>query len=169
MPSCPTHQVPTLIASSQMPPCSCPRVIDYFRGYWAPLSNFSSSTVIYNAITYPTAEHAFQAAKTTDLGARGLIRCAATPKLAKSMGRGVKLRPDWESVKLDIMYQILESKFTHPALSSVLLASRDTTLVEGNTNHDNFWGDCRCPKHIGTPGENHLGRLLMLVRDTLVA
>ena len=48
-----------------------------------------------------------------------------------------------------------------------LLSTSNATLVEGNWWHDNFWGDCYCPKCKGIPGANTLGRLLMELRSKL--
>lgn len=50
-------------------------------------------------------------------------------------GQKVSLRPDWEDVKLDIMYQILKLKFNNPSLKHKLLDTDDTELIEGN-----IWG-----------------------------
>ena len=54
-------------------------------------------------MTYPTVEHAYQAAKTLDEDGRKAILEAPTPGKAKRMGRKVRMRPDWEDVKLSVM------------------------------------------------------------------
>jgi len=68
------------------------------------------------------------------------------------------LRPDWARIKLDIMYHLLQQKFRDPLLQKLLLRTQDAELVEGNVWNDTYWGVC------SGVGENHLGRLLMLVR-----
>ena len=40
-------------------------------------------------------------------------------------------------------------------------------LIEGNTWHDNYWGDCSCNRCKSKSGENMLGILLMELRDKL--
>jgi ribA/ribD-fused uncharacterized protein len=113
-------------------------------------------------LVYPTVEHAFQAAKTLDPTGREMIRRATSPKQAKALGYKVKLRPDWESVKLNVMEQCLREKFKPGTqLSQELLATGSRELVEGNTWNDTFWGVCR------GQGKNHLGRLLMKIRKEL--
>jgi ribA/ribD-fused uncharacterized protein len=82
---------------------------------------------------------------------------------SKKLGKRVELRPDWEDVKIDIMRQVLKSKFTqNPELKAQLIATGDAELIEGNNWNDRFWGVCR------GKGQNHLGKLLMEVRAELM-
>jgi ribA/ribD-fused uncharacterized protein len=139
--------------------------IDSFSGKHRFLSNFYPATVELDGVRYQSVEHAYQAAKTLDLEARVPI-LTMTPGQAKSYGRTVKLRPDWELVKLDVMVGLLRQKFD-PArnheLTEWLVATSPRELVEGNTWHDVLWGRCNCNYHKAR-GENWLGRLLMEVR-----
>ena len=41
-------------------------IIDSFRGEYGFLSNFNKSRVEFEGMTYPSVEHAFQAAKNPD-------------------------------------------------------------------------------------------------------
>ena len=138
-----------------------------FDGEYAFLSNFYPSTIYHDGITYPTNEHFFQAMKTLDISERKAIAAAPTPGQAKRMGRNVKLRPDWEKIKVDIMRLGLILKFTDAALAEKLIATGDEELVEGNWWHDQTWGSCFCADHCRTPGRNLLGMLLMELRKEL--
>ena len=138
-----------------------------FDGQYDFLSNFYPSTIYHDGITYPTNEHFFQAMKTLDISERKAIAAAETPGLAKRMGRNVKLRPDWEKIKVDVMRLGLILKFTDAELAQKLIATGDEELVEGNWWCDQTWGSCTCPKHIRTPGRNLLGMLLMELRKDL--
>ena len=138
-----------------------------FDGDYAFLSNFYPSTIYHEGITYPTNEHFFQAMKTLDIDERKAIAAAETPGLAKRMGRNVKLRPDWEQVKVDVMRTGLMLKFTDAALAEKLLATGDEELVEGNWWHDNTWGNCHCTECSRKGGRNLLGMLLMELRKEL--
>lgn len=137
--------------------------INSFSGAYAFLSNFEPSPIYYDGFSYPTVEHAFQAAKTLDMTERKTnFTEKQTPGQAKRNGRKVNLRPDWEDVKVPIMYELLLLKFTtHPELASKLLSTYPAILIEGNYWHDTFWGIC------DGVGLNMLGKLLMKVRDTL--
>lgn len=136
--------------------------IERFAGQHAFLSNFHPTTVALDDALYPTLEHAFQAAKTTDEYQRQEIRDAPTPGQAKRLGRRVDLPGDWEARRVEVMRGLLVDKFTrHPDLASRLVATGTRRLVEGNTWGDRFWGVC------DGQGHNQLGRLLMEVRAQL--
>lgn len=62
------------------------------------------------------------------------------------------------------MEEVVRAKFTqNEDLKALLLATGDSVLEEGNTWHDIFWGvETRTRK-----GENHLGRIMMQVREEL--
>ena len=124
-------------------------------------SNFCPSPIIYKGVTYPTAEHFYQACKCSDIrNAMEIIR-ANTPGKAKRLGAKVHLRPDWNEVKLDVMRHAVKLKFEqNPTLMDLLRKTGKQYLCEENEWGDRFWGKC------GGVGENWLGRILMELRDT---
>lgn len=132
-----------------------------FSGAYSWLSNFYPSPVVMHGVRYPTVEHAYQAAKTEDLGERRAILLLPTPGQAKRAGRKLKMRRDWEAVKVGYMLALLRSKFEDPELAEKLMATGGLELIEANTWGDTFWGVC------GGVGENILGKLLMQVRREL--
>jgi ribA/ribD-fused uncharacterized protein len=135
------------------------RAIKTFKGNNFFLSNFYVAPVVYQGIRFENNEAAFQAAKCPE---RMRDFCGLNPQAAKRLGRRVELRPDWESVKYDVMYQVCKAKFTqNPNLLERLLATGDAELVEGNTWGDQVWGVCK------GVGENHLGKTLMRIRAEL--
>lgn len=139
-------------------------MIDTFDDEYFFLSNYFPSYVLFEEGVYNSAEAAFQAAKTTDRRLRYRFMGVKAGE-AKRLGRMVELRPDWEDVKYDIMKQVVHNKFCEPELQDALLSTGDEELVEGNTWHDNIWGDCRCKKCKNIPGQNWLGQILMEVRE----
>ena len=144
-------------------------MINHFDKEWAFLSNFYPQEIEFEGIIYPTNEHFFQAMKTLDTNKRRAIANAPTPGLAKKMGRSVSLRPDWEDIKEDVMVEGLYRKFANDELADQLLGTGDEELVEGNFWQDNFWGVRYCEKcrAQGIQGQNHLGKLLMKVREKI--
>lgn len=135
-------------------------MISSFRDEYFFLSNFYPVEIKLDGIVYPNAESAFQAQKTLDVEERRKFSMLKNPVQAKRLGRKVKLRDDWEEVKLDIMTEVVSQKFLqHPHLIEMLLQTGDEELVEGNKWGDRFWGVCK------DKGENHLGKILMKIRD----
>ena len=136
-------------------------MISEFRGRNRFLSNFYPlvETTLHG---HPTVENFFQAMKNgSKLHYEELKR--VTPTVAKQRGRKCKLRPDWESIKLDVMLYALRRKFIEPELRKKLLATGNQKLMEGNHWHDTYWGiDLKTGK-----GENHLGKLIMQVRSEI--
>ena len=133
--------------------------IESFKGEYHFLSNFHPVTIRYEGIEYPSVEHAFQAAKTFDVEQRASIAALPTAAKAKRAGRRVDLRSDWNEIRVDVMRQLLKLKFKDPQLRSMLLATGEELLEEGNYWNDRFWGICK------GSGENHLGLLLMEIRE----
>lgn len=141
--------------------------ITQFRGPNRFLSNFWAAKVELDGVVYPSVEHAYQAAKTLDNGPNGRlwIRSMDTAGKAKRAGKRLTLRPDWDSVKLVLMKDLLRQKFSNNALAALLLATGSEELIEGNDWGDRYWGaEWRFGEWVG---ENHLGKLLMKVREEL--
>lgn len=145
--------------------------ITQFRGPYQWLSNFWAVPVVFDGVTYPCVENAYQAAKTLDQVQRQQF-VGATAGAAKRMGRSLTVRPDWDAVKLQVMEDLLRQKFADEALRQRLMATGSAELVEGNWWGDTFWGvhmfgkDGPATYPLAKPrGENHLGRLLMRIRE----
>lgn len=139
------------------------KTINSFRGKHAFLSNFSHYPARFEDIDYPTAENAFQAAKSLNPKVRERFT-EITPSEAKRLGRSVPLRQDWNRIRINVMTGIVRDKFTrNPDLKRLLLATGDAILIEGNTWGDRFWG---VDERTGE-GENHLGLILMDIREEL--
>jgi ribA/ribD-fused uncharacterized protein len=122
---------------------------------------------MYQNIEYPTAEHAYQAAKLESPDLKTKIKNCPTPAEAKDFFETYQIKPGpgWTiSKKLHIMEEILMIKFggKDPLLTRALLATGDSELIEGNTWDDRFWGVCN------HSGENNLGKILMKIREELV-
>jgi ribA/ribD-fused uncharacterized protein len=147
------------------------QVIGAFDGPYRFLSNFYPASVygLGDGLTYPTAEHAFQAQKTALLEVRRRIAEYVTPAAAKSAGRQVELRSDWERIKKQVMLRVVLAKFCRDAdLARELCDTGHALLVEGNTWHDNYWGDCHCGRPAcAAPGKNYLGSILTSARLVL--
>lgn len=136
-------------------------MINSFSEKYFFLSNFYPSKIEFDGRIYPTVEHAFQAAKTLNKKERQLIQMEFSPAGAKRLGRNVLLRSDWEDIKISIMQELVTKKFQDESLKEKLLQTYNEELIEGNHWRDTFWGVCN------GVGENHLGKILMKVRNQL--
>lgn len=142
------------------------RELKGFRNEYYFLSNFYNCPVLYNGKQYMSSEAAFQAQKSLDDAVQWSFT-GLSARDARTKGKTVSLRPDWEEVKDEIMSEILESKFSNPDLKEKLLETGDAYLEETNTWHDNYWGNCICNKCKDIPGGNMLGKTLMNLREKI--
>ena len=143
--------------------------ISSFKNEFEFLSNFYRASFVHGCVVWNTVEHAFQAAKTLSIADANGIRDAETAAGAKKLGYRVKLRKDWEQIKVLIMTELVWNKFDqHPELRDKLLDTDSAELVEGNHWHDNFWGICQCGRDLCNSGKNILGLLLMTLRKDLM-
>jgi ribA/ribD-fused uncharacterized protein len=145
-------------------------MINSFTGRWRFLSNFHPVTIEHQGIKYPSVEHYYVAMKIKNdqqidgkyvsyIDCRELIAKMTDPAKVKQFGKILKLRKDWEDVKLDVMLWGIREKFKNEDLKEMLLSTEDQELIESNWWGDKFWGVSN------GEGENHLGKILMRVRD----
>ena len=138
--------------------------ITQFKNDYHFLSNFHRCDIVYQGDVYPSSEHLYQAMKTTIPKEREWVRQSETPGQAKKRGKLVPKRPDWNQVKVDYMRSALLLKFSqNPELADRLIDTGKALLVEGNYWGDTYWGVSLKTRE----GKNHLGILLMEVRDHL--
>lgn len=153
-------------------------MINKFEGRWRFLSNFYPCVIEHQGIKYNSVESFYVGMKVNDQQLingkyytpgdfREMIALIKNPTEVKKIGGKVKLRSNWEEKKLEVMNWAIRQKFkNNPDLKEMLLSTSNQDIVEGNYWHDKFWGICTCDK-CGNKGENHLGKILMEVRDEL--
>jgi ribA/ribD-fused uncharacterized protein len=125
------------------------------------LSNFYFAKVKFDEVEYESVEHAYQALKAEDRAEHDYVASRPTAKAAKAAAYKIKtFRQDWDEVKLSIMERLVLSKFSNNSdLRNFLILTHPYELEETNTWGDTFWGVCN------GEGENHLGKILMRVRE----
>jgi predicted NAD-dependent protein-ADP-ribosyltransferase YbiA (DUF1768 family) len=117
-------------------------------------------------IDFPSSEYAYMWHKSDDLDYKKSILNAYSSGQAKKLGNNKRLedlgilRKDWpdDLVRIKVMYEILKAKFSDINLWVMLQATENRYIEETNWWSDVFWGRCR------GKGENHLGRLQMVIR-----
>jgi predicted NAD-dependent protein-ADP-ribosyltransferase YbiA (DUF1768 family) len=125
-------------------------------GKYKALTNSYPSMIVVEGISYPTLEHAFQAAKLTDTETKVLISKAKLPDVSSLVGEGFT-RPNWKEIQWATMYQLMKLKFeSNPTLASLLQDTGDRRLVFENRN-------------LRAVRRDKLGTILMKVRGELRA
>ena len=150
-------------------------MIDYFDGEFRFLSNMfplpTKIKVVYDGtdsicrngcLEVDNTEAAYQAGKVEDVsifeGLTGIQSKRKSHKIVMSVEDSTRWNHE---LKFKLMERLLRMKFSIPELKEMLLSTGDEELVEGNYWHDTCWGVCE------GVGENHLGKLLMKIREEL--
>ena len=123
------------------------------------LSNFYEVNIEWHDRTYRNAEAIFQAMKSNDPSVH-LKFTNLTGREAKALGKRIKMREEWNDIKLRVMKDILTKKFSNPALALMLWHTGEQEIIEGNTWNDTYWGVSN------GIGSNHLGKILMEIRSS---
>jgi ribA/ribD-fused uncharacterized protein len=140
--------------------------IPYYESSHFVFSNFSPHSIEFDGILFPTAEHAFHAAKFDDPTIKSEIQHSRSPLEAYTLGKKYKdkRRGNWDDIKLDTLYQIMVEKVAqHTEVKDALLATGNEEIVEDNPN-DDYWGNGADGK-----GQNQTGKILMRIREELKA
>lgn len=139
-------------------------MIKEFQGEYRWLSNFMPAKIILGGKEYPSVEHAYMSAKSDDIEWKDYCSNEQNkPGDVKRQSRTIKLVPNWENIKVDIMKECLIQKFNQQPYKNLLIKTGDTFIQEGNKWNDKFWGVCLKTNK----GDNTLGKLIMEIRKTL--
>jgi len=115
------------------------------KGPYKCLGNSYSATILVEGITYPSVEHAFQAAKVSDRATKFQISKASLAEV-RNLLEDIWIRPNWNDVKYATLHQLVTLKFqSHEDLADILLSTENKPL-----------------------GNGQLGKILMKVRSELL-
>lgn len=144
------------------------KIIGFYPREFFVFDNFASFQVDWKGRRWATSEHAYQASHFVDTapllveaiyGARSAHEAY---KIAKA--NGARVPSDWESRKLDVMYDICKCKLLQNEYVWLKLAlSGELPIVEDSPKDDYWgWGAAR-------DGRNELGKIWMTLREELRA
>ncbi len=138
-------------------------IINSFDGEYDFLSNFYECPINWKGKTYRNSESIYQSCKVYRVFDKFLYDFTKmSGSQAKKIIRKIEVRPDWNNIKLDLMYKICQEKFyQNPDIAQKLMDTGDAILIEGNYWNDTYWGICN------GVGQNHLGKILMKIRSEL--
>ena len=142
-------------------PADFPDVINQFKDEHAFLGNRFPCRVVWQGLTYGSAEAAFQASKCAEVSERQVFASCSINK-AIEKGKEQTPYPGWEEARLDIMEDILTAKFEqNPDLMRMLAETGNRILINGNNKQETFWG----VDLYSWMGENNLGKIIMKIRE----
>lgn len=140
-----------------------------YKGKWV-FNWFSNmlpldTSFLYQGIEYKTVENFYQAMKLPKdkLSLRKEISELSSQKAKKEIRNKEKYlwREDWnKEMALSVMEYALRIKFSKDTSWYKKLITTKGEIVEWNNWGDVFWG-----KTLDGKGENHLGKILMKIRD----
>lgn len=136
-------------------------MISEFRGDYAWLSNFYPSKIYYDGYYFSCVECAYQSQKNNDVSWK-LFCSEHDAKIVKRESKKINLIYNWDYIKFYIMLDCLNLKFRQEPFKSLLVATEDHELIEGNNWGDTYWGICN------GKGKNTLGKMLMSIRNDLL-
>lgn len=119
------------------------------------------------ANTFDSVEHMYQTYKATNREDYDFVYSSKTPAEARTRGQKIKAHANWDEIKDGTMEMCVRFKFVQNAeLREMLLATEGFELVEFAPwdKHGSYWGVNKEGK-----GENKLGKILMAIRDQLLA
>lgn len=150
------------------------------NGYNRYLSNFNPSTISYKSHTFPSIEHAFQAAKYIESGADdGIIKqfCIGGKfhhlpgwkikrlgSRAEFIKNSLRLNVvDWNKQRISIMLSLINERFLEDKLfRNMLRHCHQHNYILLHTI-DKFWGGKLT--ETGVKGSNHLGKIMNIVAE----
>lgn len=145
-----------------------------FQGETSCLSNFYPCDLNMWNLTFNCSEQAFQYLKCITCKKEDTahqIMLLSQPREIKAKGDKSETTPAWESMKLKKMEEIVTQKFLqNPTLKRKLCDTGNYPLYEATSNQ--YWG---CGLRLNsrhwasgiTLGQNHMGQILMRVRDKM--
>ncbi len=139
---------------------------------WGVFSNLYRRELTFEGERFPTSEHAYQVGKARKPEVRAWLLAAPSPSLLAMAAHGLAywdVAPGWSQGRYDRMLRVVRAKFSqHADLAAILLSTGDTQIAESakELNPVNLrWGEVLTGA--GWVGENHLGLILMKVREEL--
>ena len=125
-------------------------------------TTYSPHSVYIEGIgNFPTAEAAFQAHKNLeDVEYLKNQLNSRSPAISRHLGDKIKIREDWDNVKIDIMETIIQLKVEQNSDVRYNLLNTGLRPIIEHTKDDAFWGD-----GVDGKGQNILGKILSNLRN----
>ncbi len=135
----------------------------FMKNEYAWLSNMClfPKPIIINNEEIKSSEHYYHSRKTTDPILRKQILDMDNPYEVKKFCKTIKIRDDWDDIKISVMEEASDIKYTITYFRLKLIACLEP-IIEENKHYDIFWGTCN------GKGENNHGKILTKLRDRII-
>ena len=153
-------------------------IVLYKSGY-CPLSNFNPrKPFTVRGVNYTCGEAYYQACKAhhfNDDDAWKRIQASRSPKEMKQIGQEIRgyNEKEWSKVALEVMRRGVKEKMLQNDEARKLLMSTEGAIIGEVTHFDRYWGvgldieDQAVYNLNNWVGSNHMGEILMSVRDEI--
>lgn len=120
----------------------------------------------FRGCLFPSAENAYQSSRFSDPAVSGKFRYMP-PDTAAYKGACYRTTvPGWANMREDILLEVLNAKFSDPAMRSRLKSTGSAPIILVNFRHENELGACACPK-CRMRGRNLAGPVLERIRAAI--
>lgn len=132
-----------------------------FKDEYRWLSNFTTLEypLYFRNVQFDTTEQLYQACKCKRTE-QFLLFDGLTAAESKMFGKQVEIRSDWDKIRIPVMHRIQMLKYQQPKFKALLRETIGLQIYECNNWNDHFFG---CDYNL--VGENHLGKIIMDIRD----
>lgn len=161
------------MADLLMPPLGFPEdAVVSFTGWYDFLAMDYINPITTNGYTWPTIEHAYQAARCDDPTYLSRLQgCYDRASAAKLVGQSCHdTSNEWYVNREQILLELLQNHYQNTGFQDRLLLTGNSALIYGNLYHDNYLGMAWYRTNEGYDslrGENILGKLHMQFRDAI--
>ena len=135
----------------------------FMKNEYAWLSNMClfPKPITVNDEKIKSSEHYYHSRKTTDPVLRKQILEMDNPYEVKKFCKTIKIRDDWDDIKISVMEEASNIKYSITYFRLKLIACKEP-IIEENKHYDIFWGTCN------GKGENHHGKILSKIRIRII-
>ena len=136
-------------------------MINGFKEKYSFLSIYYPTEIEYEGIKYNCPINAFLAQQvSSQIQKKQIAKSAPSRSTIMVINSEEKVNLTTEQ-QLEIMYNICKIKFSDENLKQSLLSTKNEELVDETDWNNKFWGVTN------GEGENHIGKILMKIRDEL--
>ena len=109
--------------------------------YHSETNNFLICSFFVDGLEYSSSENYFQSVKANKKEDKEFVRKeGSTGMKAWNLGNSVEIRPDWDAIRVEVMYQGNKAKFEqNKSFIEELIKTKGIIVFKSSTNFWNYW------------------------------